>query len=169
MDTNGWLSSQPTVLYDNEDRQEIQRELSHILSGIKHDVTLQGVLSIGKDGVLRSLTADRKVVDAVGLRTELIKAMLDRMPFNAQYEIDYHGADGTKVPEDQWYHPSKDLLPPPLPEEKMKRSFSEEELERNRELLQQRAERKECPILILSDHDLGPTKSTLSSQDPKKS
>lgn len=164
MDSNGQASSEPT----NDGRDEIQRELSHILKRIQHDVTLQGVLSIGRDGVLRSLTADRKVVDTVGLRPELIKAMFDRMPFNAQNEIDYRGVDGTKVPENQWYHPDKSQLPPPLPEEKVQKSFTEEELERSRELLRRMAERY-CPLRLLSDHDLGLKKSTPSSPNPKQS
>ncbi|EED15561.1 conserved hypothetical protein [Talaromyces stipitatus ATCC 10500] len=146
MGTNDQLPSQQIVFHDNGDREEIQRELSHILNSIQHDITLQGVLSIGKDGVLRSLTADRKVVDAVGLRPELIKAMLDRMPFDSQNEANYRGVDGTKVSEDQWFHPDKDLLPPPLREERVKGPLSEEQLERNREWLQRRAERKGCPI-----------------------
>ncbi|KAH8689060.1 hypothetical protein BGW36DRAFT_309174 [Talaromyces proteolyticus] len=146
-----------------DNQEEIQRELSQLLRGIQHDITLEGVLSIGRDGVLRSLTADREVVDAVGLRPELIKAMLDRMPFNPQNEIDYRGVDGTSVPRDQWFHPDRKLLPLPLSEENRKGPFSAEQLERNREFLQQRAARKSCPIRIRSDNDLGLRKSTSNS------
>ncbi|OCL06070.1 hypothetical protein AOQ84DRAFT_272037, partial [Glonium stellatum] len=30
----------------------------------------------------------------------------------------YRGADGTNVPREQWFHPDKALLPPPLSGEK---------------------------------------------------
>ncbi len=45
----------------SETRMQDQRELSEILRGIKHDPTLNGVLSMTRDGVLLSLTADREV------------------------------------------------------------------------------------------------------------
>jgi hypothetical protein len=47
-------------------------KVTAILRGLKHDLSLMGVLSLGKDGVLRSLTADRDVVDAIGLNSEQI-------------------------------------------------------------------------------------------------
>jgi hypothetical protein len=42
-----------------------QQEVSRILKDFRMD--LMGVTAIGKDGVLRSLTADRTVIDAQGL------------------------------------------------------------------------------------------------------
>ena len=51
---------------------EDQRELSKILKDMLHDPSLMGCFSLGKDGVFRSLTADRDVVDAVPLRPGLI-------------------------------------------------------------------------------------------------
>jgi hypothetical protein len=42
-----------------------QQEVSRILNDFKID--LMGVISIGTDGVLRSLTADRTVIDAQGM------------------------------------------------------------------------------------------------------
>ncbi|KAI9743937.1 MAG: hypothetical protein M1818_002671 [Claussenomyces sp. TS43310] len=63
--------------------------------------TLNGAFRLGKDGILRSLAADGEVVDAVALRPALIKALLDRMPYDAQNEIDSRGVDGTKVQRGQ--------------------------------------------------------------------
>ena len=42
-----------------------QQEVTHILKGFKLDIL--GIISIGKDGILRSLTADRKVLSAAAL------------------------------------------------------------------------------------------------------
>ncbi|RDA93580.1 hypothetical protein CP533_6167 [Ophiocordyceps camponoti-saundersi (nom. inval.)] len=131
-----------------------QKELSKILKGIKHDVTLLGVLSLGKDGILRSLTADRQVVDAVALSPPLIKAMLDRMPFDRQNEIDYRGVDGRNVPREQWFHPDKHLLPPPLVVSEERRREAEAKLKENRKWLEERAEEDRDPC-IWSDHDVG--------------
>ncbi|PFH60159.1 hypothetical protein XA68_11373 [Ophiocordyceps unilateralis] len=140
-----------------ESKSEIsqyQVQLSQILKNIKHDVTLLGVLSLGKDGILRSLTADREVVDAVALSPPLIKAMLDRMPFNPQNEMDYRGVDGTKVPREQWFHPDKHLLPPPLVVSEQRRKEAEAKLEENQKWLEERAKADNGPC-IWSDHDLG--------------
>ncbi|RDA85802.1 hypothetical protein CP532_5766 [Ophiocordyceps camponoti-leonardi (nom. inval.)] len=133
---------------------EHQKELSKILQDIKHDVTLLGVLSLGKDGILRSLTADRQVVDAVALSPPLIKAMLDRTPFNPQNEIDYRGVDGRDVPREQWFHPDNRLLPPPLVVSEERRREAEAKLEENRKWLQERAREDRDPC-IWSDHDVG--------------
>ena len=95
-----------------------QQELITILSSLKHDATLMGILSLGKDGVMRSLTADRRVVDAVGLNPQQIAAYLDRAPpgFRGEYEF-ADDADGTKVPREQWFFPDKTLLPEPMSKE----------------------------------------------------
>ncbi|PHH74644.1 hypothetical protein CDD80_2949 [Ophiocordyceps camponoti-rufipedis] len=142
----------------NQDISQHQRQLSQILKDIKHDVTLLGVLSLGKDGILRSLTADRQVVDAVALSPPLIKAMLDRMPFNPQNEIDYRGVDGTNVPREQWFHPDKDLLPAPLVVSDERRREAEAKIEENKKWLKEKAEANHGPC-IWSDHDLGLGKS----------
>lgn len=146
----------PSQLSSPDQQQQIanQRELSQILKGVKHDLTLNGVFSLGKDGVLRSLTADREVVDAVALRPELIKALLDRMPHNPQAEIDYRGVDGTKVPQEKWFHPDRSLLPEPFTPPEERRNLSPEQLEKNRQMLENRPGQDAEPQ-ILSDHDLG--------------
>ncbi|POR35788.1 Uncharacterized protein TPAR_03999 [Tolypocladium paradoxum] len=78
----------------------MQLELSRILKEFKHDLTFNSIWSLGKDGVLRSLTADRDVVDAIALPPRLIKGLLDHMPFNPQNEVDYRDIDGTTVPRE---------------------------------------------------------------------
>jgi hypothetical protein len=44
----------------NDDR--IQKEVSQILLNFRYDI--MGVISLGKDGIMRSLTWDRKVLSA---------------------------------------------------------------------------------------------------------
>lgn len=157
-----------------ETRMQHQKELGEILRGIKDDPTLNGILTMTKDGVLLSLTADREVsfkyilayiaihefqvVDAVGLKSEHIKALLDRLPFKPENEVKYRGVDGTKVPRQQWFHPDKSELPPPYvpPPERRKENLTPEMLEKNRKLLEEKNKPREgsCNYLV-SDHDLG--------------
>lgn len=92
-----------------------QQEVTKILTGFRHDPTLLGCISLGKDGVLRSLTADRDVVDAAGLSPRLITALLDRMPL--EYRDGFGEADGTKTSREQWFNPDKSMLPLPLTDE----------------------------------------------------
>ncbi|RFU27245.1 hypothetical protein B7463_g9097, partial [Scytalidium lignicola] len=146
-------ASSSLLSHDQQQRMVNQKELSQILKGVKHDLTLNGVFSLGKDGVLRSLTADREVVDAVALRPELIKALLDRMPHNPQAEIDYRGVDGTKVPQEKWFHPDRSLLPAPFTPPEERRNLSPEQLEKNRQMLENRPGQDIEPQM-LSDHNL---------------
>jgi hypothetical protein len=82
-----------------------------------------GILSLGNDGVMRSLTADRHVVDAVGLSPAQIAAYLDRMPLAfGQDDTLLKQADGTKVPREQWFSPDKALLPEPMSQEVRERT-----------------------------------------------
>ena len=134
---------QPPPPPNQQTQTDPQKQLSNLLQPLQHDPTLNGILHLGKDGVLRSLTAARDVVDAVALPPALIKALLDRMPYNAQNEIDYRGVDGTTVPQELWFHPKdKGLLPPPYNPPEERRNLSEEQLERNRKWLEERRERK---------------------------
>jgi hypothetical protein len=121
--------------HEREQQMANQKELSRILGDIIHDPTLNGILALGKDGILRSLTADREVVDAMALRPELMKALLDRMPYDPQAEIDYRRVDGTRVPKEQWFHPDKSLLPPPYTPPEERRNLSPEKLEENRQIM----------------------------------
>jgi len=106
-----------------------QQEVSIILRNMKLDPTFQGVFSLGKDGVMRSLTADRDVVDAMGLNPQQIAAFLVRVGPEPGDECDFKDADGTKVPKEQWFHPDKALLPEPLSQEhrdKFKKELEED-------------------------------------------
>jgi hypothetical protein len=57
-----------TPNYDTSD--PLQQEVTRILRGFKNDIL--GITFLGNDGVLRSLTADRKVLSAEGLSKPLL-------------------------------------------------------------------------------------------------
>jgi len=113
-----------------------QQELTKILTSLKLDPW--GIVSLGTDGVLRSLTADRDVVDAAGLSPRLFKAFMDRMPPGAKPDS-VDEADGTKVPREQWFHPDKSLLPPPMTDEQKERTRKRDE-EMSKERVDQRSQ-----------------------------
>ncbi|KAK6369446.1 hypothetical protein LTS17_009789 [Exophiala oligosperma] len=115
MSENGKIIEDDKTVDQRDPLSEEQQEFSKIMSSLKLDP--MGVVCLGKDGVLRSLTADRDVIDAVALAPKHIKAMLDRMPFSQEAENIWRGVDGTTVPKELWYNPDKDDLPPPLSEE----------------------------------------------------
>jgi hypothetical protein len=96
-----------------------QKEVSSILETFNKDPKHLSVISLGKDGVLRNLTADRDVLDAVGLSPRLVKAFLDRVP--PEYRSltpELEGVDGSQVPHEQLWHPDSSLLPPPMDEKR---------------------------------------------------
>jgi hypothetical protein len=118
--------------YDADD--PIQQEISRILNAFQYDI--MGVISLGKDGIMRSVTSDRKVLSAEPFSTlypnfrmrrnadcetgpELIKAFLAR--FRGTPMEEWHkkieNADGTKTPKEKWFEPDDGILPPVLPEE----------------------------------------------------
>lgn len=57
-----------TPNYDTSD--PLQQEVTRILRGFKNDIL--GITFLGNDSVLRSLTADRKVLSAEGLSKPLL-------------------------------------------------------------------------------------------------
>jgi len=130
------VASRCQVPWDRSD--PTQEELTALLNSLKHDPTLMGILSLGRDGVMRSLTADRRVVDAVGLTPAQITAFVGRVPpgSRAEYEV-YDGADGTKVPREQWFAPDRALLPEPM---------KAEDRERIERTMQEREERGEGSV-----------------------
>lgn len=69
-----------------------------------------GCTHLGKDGVLRTLSAEYQVVDARALNPAQIKQVLDALPSFMDKE-GFDGADGTKLPEEQWYNPADGILP----------------------------------------------------------
>ncbi|KAL9621515.1 MAG: hypothetical protein Q9160_004045 [Pyrenula sp. 1 TL-2023] len=76
-----------------------QQSLTHILSSLASDP--DGCIVLGQDCVLRSLTARREVVDAVGLEPEMVKALGERMAIGEE-EVAARLGDGTKVPKEKW-------------------------------------------------------------------
>lgn len=140
-----------------------QAELSDIWGRLEHHPSYNGVFSLGKDGILRSLGPDRDVHDAVPLSPHLIKALLDRLPFRPENEIDFCGVDGRNTPKEQWYHPDKGLLPPPLIQTEEQRKLIESKRDETRRRLEEAKTRPRCPPQIMSDHDLG--LKELSSED----
>jgi hypothetical protein len=139
-----------------------QLEFGKILRNIHHAPDGMGIVALGRDGVFRSLTADRDVVDAVPLPPQLIKAMLDRVPFQQELEDVYRGVDGTHVAREQWFNPDRALLPEPLSEEKKREAqkFHEENhemIERNMERLR-RGEQSGCGCVpqVISNYNLTP-------------
>ncbi|KAF2419892.1 hypothetical protein EJ08DRAFT_557720, partial [Tothia fuscella] len=73
-----------------------------------------GIIDLASDGVLRSLTADRDIVDAVGLTPDQITAILAVLPGDPEK---FKDADGSKLTREEWYKPDKSILPAPLSED----------------------------------------------------
>lgn len=125
---------------DPKDYSPAQHELSEIMFKMEDDPTLMGIHMPGKDGIFRSLDADNNVVDAVAFTPPLIKALMDRMPYDAEAEKSFRGVDGTKTPKDQRYNPLLEMLPPPLEEGHRERSeevlegYSKQYYERRRQI-----------------------------------
>ncbi|KAK0750584.1 hypothetical protein B0T18DRAFT_488186 [Schizothecium vesticola] len=140
-DQNPPPPSSPCITWDRSD--PAQQELSALIN-LKHDASLRGIFSLGRDGVVRSLTADRRVVDAVGLTPEQLALWINRWPEALSRVMNQleEGADGTKVPREQWFSPPEGILPPPMTtevkerEEKIRKEKDEKNpgwLERTRE------------------------------------
>ncbi|KAI4942654.1 hypothetical protein J4E91_009823 [Alternaria rosae] len=102
--------------YDTSD--PLQQEVTRILKSFKNDIL--GITFLGNDGILRSLTADRKVLSAEGLRPDLIEAFLSRFTqdFKAQMTNPVF-ADGTKTPKEKWFEPDAGTLPEPLSQQEI--------------------------------------------------
>ncbi|SCO84255.1 uncharacterized protein FRV6_08382 [Fusarium oxysporum] len=135
-----------------------QKEISDILRNMDRDPDLTGLADLGKDGVFRFLDADRNIHYAVPLRPALIKALIDRLPYDPEVEEFWRGIDGTKVPEEQWYNPPEGILPPPLTEEE--RREEREIMEKNKDKIDKIREdlkngiHRERLVFIESDNKL---------------
>jgi len=102
-----------------------QQEITAILAKFNKDPLELSVISLGKDGVLRNLSADRAVLDAVGLSPRLVKAFLDRVP--PEYRAltpELEDADGSKATYEEMWHPDPGLLPRPMGEEQKKKALA---------------------------------------------
>ncbi|OGM47937.1 hypothetical protein ABOM_002717 [Aspergillus bombycis] len=144
----------------NPNNHRDQQELSNIMRNLKSSSDGTASFVMRADGVLRTLTSDYDVVDAIGLPPRLIKAFLDREVFDQDIEDMFRGADGTKVFQEQWWKPDPSLLPPPLTAEE--NAWIEENTEENIEIIQENTRRMEsgelkpCGFVIRSDHDISP-------------
>jgi hypothetical protein len=58
-------SAAPTCVPSYDTSNPLQQEVTRVLRSFKNDIL--GITFLGNDGVLRSLTADRKVLSAEGL------------------------------------------------------------------------------------------------------
>lgn len=137
-----------------------QKELSSILDNLQAGPNGDALFAMGTDGILRTLSLDQDVIDAISLPPRLIKAFLDRCPYDQLIEEMFRGADGTTVPETQWWNPDPSLLPPPLTAEEKalaKKNYEEhkEVIEENRRKMES-GELKPCGVVIRSDHDISP-------------
>ncbi|TXB96675.1 hypothetical protein FocTR4_00010971 [Fusarium oxysporum f. sp. cubense] len=116
-----------------------QQEISDILYKMEgHDLDLLGIVHLGRDGIFRYLDADRNIHYAIALRPALIKALLDRGPYDKEEEIVFR------------------ILPEPLSEEHRKEGQelikkNKEKINRNREASKNYKERL---VYIESDHKL---------------
>ena len=109
-----------------------QQEITAILAKFNKDP--MSVISLGKDGVLRTLSADRAVLDAVGLSPRLVKAFLDRVPPDYRaLKPELEDADGSKASEEELWHPDASLLPRPMSEEQKKKSLAQLEESRQQQ------------------------------------
>ncbi|KAE8315980.1 hypothetical protein BDV41DRAFT_574360 [Aspergillus transmontanensis] len=133
-----------------------QKELSNIFRNLKSSPEAAFVL--GCDGVLRVLTIDHDVQDAIGLPPRLIKAFLDRGTFDPRMEDMYRGVDGTKVPQEQCWKPDASLLPPPFSADE--KAAIKKDNEEHKDIIQENirkmesGELKPCGVVVRSDHDI---------------
>ncbi|CAN9190030.1 unnamed protein product [Alternaria alternata] len=114
--------SNPPHTYDRNHPD--QQEVTAILAKFNKDPL--SIISLGKDGVLRTLSADREVLDAVGLSPRLVKAFLDRVP--PEYRAltpELEDVDGSKATEEELWHPEASLLPRPMSEEQKKKALAQ--------------------------------------------
>ncbi|KAF2846239.1 hypothetical protein T440DRAFT_558389 [Plenodomus tracheiphilus IPT5] len=94
----------------------IQQEVSLGLKGLKKDI--MGVISLGKDGIMRSLTADRRVLDAIPMTLEQINAFEQRLGADFPWKIGGSaGPNGLETPKEKWFQPDAGILPGPLRQE----------------------------------------------------
>jgi hypothetical protein len=111
----------PVVDREHPDQQEVTAILKNFNKDPKH----LSVISLGRDGVLRNLTADRDVLDAVRLNPRLVKAFLDRVP--PAYRAltpEIEDVDGSNVADEDMWHPDRSLLPPPMDEKKKQEALA---------------------------------------------
>ncbi|GFF35775.1 hypothetical protein IFM61606_06483 [Aspergillus udagawae] len=86
--------------------------LPDFVKDMKRDPSGRGITHLGKDGVLRTLSADYEVLDARGLNPEQIKNALACLPPGPIKKEDFRDVDGTKVTSrEELFHPAPGILP----------------------------------------------------------
>lgn len=135
-----------------------QKELSNIICSLDEGASGSAPFVMGTDGVLRTLTPDCEVIDAIGLPPRLIKAFLDRDTFDQELEDMFRAAGGTKVSQEQWWKPDPSLLPPPMTAEE--NAWAKKNYEENKEIIQENirkrksGETKPFGFVVESDFDI---------------
>jgi hypothetical protein len=120
--TSSEAPSDPPHTYDRNHPN--QQEITAILAKFNKDPL--SIISLGKDGVLRTLSADRAVLDAVGLSPRLVKAFLDRVPPDYRaLTPELENADGSKASYEELWHPDASLLPRPMGKEQKKKALAQ--------------------------------------------
>lgn len=133
-------------------------DLSEILRTINLDPA--GITSLGDDGIYRSFSGfgSREVIDAVPFSPGLIKALLDRFPYNEDAERLFRGVDGRRTSKDRWYDPAQQNAPEPMTaeQEEETRRLMEEKGEAffKQKDEQRRSGKGGCGVKIMSDHDI---------------
>lgn len=92
----------------------------------------KGIITLGDDGVLRSIDGEHKtVVDARGLSPAQIKEYFGFDGFQPEAGWRIPAADGRDVSREDMFHPPEDFLPPKAtPEQRAETLRHNEELKR---------------------------------------
>ncbi|KFH46656.1 hypothetical protein ACRE_024940 [Hapsidospora chrysogenum ATCC 11550] len=145
----------------SQDRKQDQCDVSAVYRLLPIDPL--GIFILGKDGVMRSLTADRGVPVAIPLPPRLIKAHLDRVEHDKELETHFRGVDGAKAPREHWFRPHPEILPPPLAGERLEEAKQLMEEMRVDSSVKPGTDSTEdgevlegsiCPVIVMSDHDI---------------
>ncbi|KAH9875221.1 hypothetical protein J1614_004712, partial [Plenodomus biglobosus] len=122
------------------------------------------------DGVYRVLhylptppnqPTDYEIYDAKPMSPEMIKAYLDTRPWSQEREDRFRGADGRRIPQEQWWNPPPGIIEPRRSQNE--RDESTRKYREEREQLEQKIARGEIspqePVAcngIKSNYDLRP-------------
>ena len=83
--------SSNTIAHSNS-----QVDVRKILRAFTHDH--EGIVCLGRDGILQSLDADRNVLSTAALKPWLVKAFMECTPWTKDVEDGYRGVGGRKTP-----------------------------------------------------------------------
>jgi hypothetical protein len=134
-----------------------QKEINAIVNKMKK--LPLSYMAIGSDGVLRSLNMDNEVIDAVGLPPQLIKAFIDRFPYNEELEARFQNSDGTLIPQEQWWAPDPSILPQVYTAER--KEEARREYEEKKDIIEEMKQKRKngeiqgCGVVIRSNYRIG--------------